>query len=68
MLEEDGPLLLKLAKECKGAKEHDRYLALHAVSEGYGIQLVAKIFCVDEDSIYGWINRWKEERNLAAYV
>ena len=29
------------------------------MSEGYGIRLVAKIFCVDEDSVYGWINRWK---------
>ena len=65
MLEEDGPLLLRRAKECKEAREHDRYLALHAVSEGYEIPLVAKIFCVDESSIYGWIDRWKEEKNLS---
>jgi len=65
MLEEDEPLLRKLAKECKEAKEHDRYLALHAVSVGKEVSLVAEIFCVDEDSIYGWIKRWNEEKNLS---
>lgn len=65
MLEEDEPLLRKHAKECKDVKEQNRYLALHALSEGYGILLVAKIFCVDEDSIGGWIKRWKEEKTLS---
>ena len=61
MLEEDRPLLQKLAKECKDAKECIRYLAPHAVSEG----LVAKIFCVDKSSIYVWITRWESEKNLS---
>ncbi|MCL5105930.1 MAG: IS630 family transposase [Candidatus Marsarchaeota archaeon] len=65
MLEEDRPLLQKLAKECKNAKEYGRYLALHAISEGFEVSLVAKIFCVDESSIYNWIKKWKEERNLS---
>ena len=65
MLEEDEPLLRKHAKECRDAKEQNRYLALHAVSEGYAVPLVAKIFCVDESSIYGWIQRWNEEKDLA---
>jgi transposase len=64
MLDEDGPLLLELAKKCKNAKEHNRYLALHAVSEGYEIPLIAKIFCVDADSIYNWTRRWEEEKTL----
>lgn len=64
-MEEDEPLLRKHAKECRDAKEHDRYLALHAVSEGYAVPLVAKIFCVDESSIYGWIKRWNEGKDLA---
>ena len=65
MLEEDESLLLKRAKECKETKEHDRYLALHAISVGKEVSLVAEIFCVDESSIYGWIQRWNEEKDLA---
>ena len=65
MLEEDRPLLHKLAKECKDAKEQNRYLALHAVSEGHEVSLVAKIFCVDESSVYGWIKKWEESKDLS---
>ena len=65
MLEEDRPLLQKLAKECKDAKEYWRYLALHAVSEGHEVSLVAKIFCVDESSVYGWIKKWKDEGTIS---
>lgn len=65
MLEEDEPLLLERAKKCKETREHDRYLALHAVSLGEEVSLVAKIFCVDVDSIYGWIKRWKEGKDLS---
>ena len=57
MLEEDRPLLHKLAEECKDAKEHDRCLALRAASEGYEVSLVAKIFCVDGSSVCGWMKR-----------
>ena len=65
MLEEDGPLLQKLAKECKDVKEQNRYLALHAVSKGYEVSSVAEIFCVDESSIYGWIKKWEDEGTLS---
>ena len=65
MLEKDGPLLLELATKCKEAKEYGRYLALHAVSLGKEVPLVAEIFCVDESSIYGWIQRWKDEGTLS---
>ena len=65
MLEDDEPLLHKHAKECKDAKEQNRYLALHAVSEGYAVSLVAKIFCVDESSVYGWIKKWEESKDLS---
>ena len=64
-MEEDEPLLRRHAKECKDVREQNRYLALHAVSAGKEVSLVAEIFCVDEDSIYGWIRRWKEEKNLS---
>ena len=45
-------------------KGHDRYLALHAVSKGYEVSLVAEIFCVDESSIYVWIKKWEDEGTL----
>ncbi len=47
-MEEDEPALRGLAKECRGVKEAIRYYALHAVSEGQSVPLVAKIFCVSE--------------------
>ena len=65
MLEEDKSILHQLAKDCKDAKEQNRYLALHAVSIGESVSRIAKIFCVDESIIYRWIEKWKEERNLA---
>ena len=40
-------------------------MALHALSRGYAVSLVAEIFCVDEASVYRWIDRWQAERNLA---
>ncbi len=65
MLEEDEQALRKLAKSCRDAKEHDRYLALHALSINKPVSLVAEIFCVDRATLYNWIVKWKEERNLA---
>ncbi len=57
MLEENGPSLQKLAKECNDTKEYGRYPALPAVSKRYKVSLAAEIFCVDESSIYGWIKK-----------
>lgn len=65
MLEEDESLLLKRAKECKDLKEHERYLALHAVSVGKEVSLVAEIFCVSDSIIYEWAKRWQDEKTLA---
>ena len=61
----DGQLLHDLAKSCKDPKEKVRYLALHAIAKGHAITLVSEIFCVDEATVYRWIERWQEEKNLS---
>nr|MDO8080278.1 IS630 family transposase [Candidatus Freyarchaeota archaeon] len=65
VLQGDEWLLRVLARKCKDAREKVRYLALHALSRGYAVSSVAEIFCVDEATIYRWIERWQAERNLA---
>ncbi len=62
MFEKDEQALRELAAACKDAKEKVRYLALHAISKGYVASTVSEIFCVDESTIYRWIERWKKER------
>lgn len=62
---EDSQRLRELAKDCKDAKEKLRYLALHALALGHAVQAVAQIFCVDEATVYRWVERWQEEKNLA---
>jgi transposase len=64
-LQGDEGLLRTLAKKCKDTREKIRYLALHALSKGYTVSLVAEVFCVDEATIYRWIERWRVERSLA---
>ncbi len=64
MLEEDEPLLRKLAKECDDAEEKMRYYALHAVSKGKPIIEVAELFLVERQTVYDWIDRWKEDSNV----
>ena len=64
MFEGDEQLLRKLAKSCKDSKEQNRYLALHAICKAYSVPSVSDIFCVDEATIYRWIDRWTEERNM----
>src|SRR3989338_5631143 len=64
MLEEDEQALRKLAKSCKDANARVRYLALHPLSINKPVQMVAEIFCVDRTSLYNWVVKWKEERNL----
>jgi transposase len=65
MLEEDEPFLRKLAKECDDAEENVRYYALHAISTGDSITDTAKRFLVERQTVYDWIERWKEDRNLS---
>lgn len=64
MLEGDEQALKELAIRCKDAKEKPRYLALHALSKGHSVPLVSEIFCVDESTIYRWMERWQEEKSL----
>lgn len=63
-MEEDEQTLRKLAKGCRDANAKVRYLALHALSIKKPVSMVAEIFCVDRSSLYNWVVKWKEERNL----
>jgi transposase len=65
MLEKDEQLLRSLARECKDAKEKVRLLALHAISIGNKIPHTAEVFCVDEETVRRWIERWEQERDLS---
>lgn len=65
VLEEDSELLKKLL-EGSQATEKEKIKALHAVSIGYSVEDVAEIFCVDEQTIYNWINRWRESRDISS--
>ncbi len=62
MLENDEPILRKLAKECNNAEENVRYYALHALSTGDSITDTAKRFLVERQTIYNWIAKWEEEK------
>jgi len=64
MLEQDESVLRELSKSCKDAREKVRLLALHALSKGHAVSLVAEIFCVDEDTLRNWRSSWEEERGL----
>lgn len=65
MLEEDEPLLRKLAKDCDDAEENVRYYALHAISTGDSITDTAKRFLVERQTLYDWIERWNHDKNLS---
>ena len=65
MLENDEVVLRRLARECKDAKEKTRLLALHAISIGNKTPHIAEVFCVDEETVRRWIERWQQERSLA---
>ncbi|MEK6816667.1 MAG: IS630 family transposase [Nanoarchaeota archaeon] len=54
----------ELSKKCKDARIQNRYLALHALSIGKSVELIAEIFCVDRATLYNWIVKWREERSL----
>lgn len=65
MLEEDSFVLRGLAAECKDAKERERLRALYALSIGQSVSLVTSVFCVDDATVYRWVEKWREERSLA---
>jgi transposase len=60
----DEQLLRELARKCSDPRGKVRYLALHALSKGYGVSSVSEIFCVDVCTIYRWINKWKKEKDI----
>lgn len=62
--QEDSQCLRESASKCKDAKEVQRLRALYAVSIGHPIPKIAEIFCVDEATVYRWIERWQEEKDL----
>ncbi len=63
-LHEDSEELKKLL-EGSQTTEKERVRALYAISIGYSIKDVEKIYCVDEQTVYNWINKWREERDLS---
>lgn len=60
-----SPLLQESAKRSKDAKERERLRALYALSVGYPLPIVAEIFSVDEGTLYRWVERWQEEKQLS---
>jgi len=63
-LRKDSEELRKLL-EGSQTTEKERIRALYIVSLDYPIKEVARMFCVDEQTIYNWINLWREERNVS---
>lgn len=63
--EKDSYLLQELAKKCRDAKERERLRALYALSVGYSIEKVAEIFCIDETTLYRWMEKWQGEECLS---
>lgn len=62
-LQNDSEQLKKLLEE-QQITEKDRIRALYAISIGHSVEEVAKMFLVDEQTIYNWINKWREEGNV----
>jgi len=65
LTKEDSELLQEQARRCRDAKERERLRALYAISVGYPIPKVARIFCIDEGTVYRWIERWNKKRCLS---
>lgn len=65
MLEEDREILRVLARECKDGKERDRLRTLYILSLGESVDRVSAFFSVEESTVYRWIDKWKEDRNMA---
>ncbi len=65
MLEKDSNILKELYKKCKDAKENLRYGALYAVSRGKNVVIIADVLAVEESTVYDWIHKWNEERDVS---
>ena len=63
-LHEDSNRLKKLLEESQPT-EKERLRALYTISIGYSVEDVAKIYCVDEQTVYNWIEKWRDDRNVS---
>ena len=63
-LRKDSEGLKKLLEESQ-TTEKEKIRALYIVSLGHSIGDVAEMFCVDEQTIYNWITKWREDKNLS---
>ena len=64
VLQEDREILRELARKSKDPKERERLRALYILSLGETVERVMAFFTVDESTVYRWIERWHQERNL----
>lgn len=66
-ISDDSAVLKRMAEEknSKDAKDRERLRALYAISIGRSVSDVAEVFCVDEQTLYNWIDKWREERNIS---
>lgn len=64
LLKEDRKILCELARKSKDPRERERLRALYILSLGETVERVMVFFAVDESTVYRWIEKWKQERNL----
>lgn len=64
MFEEDRDILRELARKSKDPKERERLRALYILSLGETVERVMVFFAVDESTVYRWIDKWNEDRNM----
>lgn len=64
LLEEDRDILRELARKSKDPKERERLRALYILSLGETVERVMVFFVVDKSTVYRWIEKWNEERNM----
>lgn len=66
MLIKNTNLLAKLASQQGSVEvnERERLRALYAIGLGHSVEDVAKIFTVDDATIYRWIKQWNDEKTL----
>jgi transposase len=64
LFEEDRDILRELARKSKDPKERERLRALYILSIGETVERVMVFFAVEESTVYRWIDKWKEDRNM----
>lgn len=63
-LAEDRELLKELFESAEHRRLSIRYNALYALSVGFSVAQVSKIFCKDEDTIRAWIKKWMKQKSV----